>query len=266
MEAAQESTQRLRFGDLAADSYGTADDRPPLVLLHGLTYDRRQWQPVVHQLTALDPGRRILAFDLPGHGESQPRASYQTDDVAAVIHEAVTAAGLDAPIVVGHSLSGVLATIYAATYPVRGAVNVDQPLLVGNFGDVLRRAEPTLRSPDYLTVWNSLLAHMHVDLLPSAAKELVTTATTPAQDLLLGYWSEVLRTPAEEITERRVRDLEAIRSRAIPYHVISGTDLDPAYHRWLESVLPDVEITVLPGGGHFPHLVHPLTVAEILAA
>jgi pimeloyl-ACP methyl ester carboxylesterase len=253
------------FGDLAASSYGTVDDRPPLVLLHGLSYDRRQWEPALRELEIIDPGRRVLALDLPGHGNSARRDSYGTGEVAAVIHRAVTDAGLDAPVVVGHSLGGVLATIYAATYPARGVVNVDQPLLVGGFGEVLRRAEPVLRGPAYGEVWNSMLASMHIELLPPAARELVRTATTPRQDLLLGYWNEILVTPAEDLTGHRTRELATIRSRGIPYRYVSGDEPSAPYRQWLESALPEVTITVLPGSGHFPHLARPAEFARLLA-
>ncbi|WP_326558123.1 alpha/beta fold hydrolase [Micromonospora sp. NBC_01796] len=256
---------RRYFGDLAAGSYGTGDDRPPLVLLHGMSYDRRQWGPVLRELAVVDPGRRVVAFDLPGHGDSPRRNSYHSDEVAAVIHRAVTDAGLEAPVLVGHSLGGVLATIYAATYPARGVVNVDQPLLVGNFGKALRRAEPVLRSAAHGEVWDSMLARMHIDLLPPDARELVRTATTPRQDLLLGYWNEILVTPADELGERRMRDLDTIRSSGIPYHYVTGAEPDPAYRRWLEAALPDAVVDVLPGSGHFPHLAHPDRLARIMA-
>jgi pimeloyl-ACP methyl ester carboxylesterase len=53
---------------LAADNdYGA---RPPLVLLHGLTFDRSLWRPSLAELRRIDPGRRVLALDLPGHGAS----------------------------------------------------------------------------------------------------------------------------------------------------------------------------------------------------
>jgi pimeloyl-ACP methyl ester carboxylesterase len=258
-------THQQYFGDLAVDSHGTADDRPPLVLLHGLSYDRRQWGPTLRELALVDPGRRVVSFDLPGHGGSPRRDSYQTDEVAAVVHQAVTEAGLDSPVLVGHSLGGVVATIYAATYPARGVVNVDQPLLVGKFGKVLRQAEPVLRSPAYGEVWDRMLANMHIELLPPAERELVRTATTPRQDLLLGYWNEILVTPPEELGERRMRDLDTIRARGIGYHYVAGDALNPAYRQWLESALPGVAITVLPGSGHFPHLARPAVLAKILA-
>ncbi|MFC0506260.1 alpha/beta fold hydrolase [Micromonospora costi] len=255
-----------RYGGLAADSLGTDGDRPPLVLLHGLTYDRSQWGPTLGALATLDPDRRVLALDLPGHGGSPARDAYGARDVTDVIHEAVTDAGLDRPVMVGHSLGGAMATIYAARYPSRGVVNVDQPLTLGPFGGFLRRNEPVLRSPEYLRVWGSLLDGMGIDGLPPAAQELVRTATTPRQDLLLGYWNDILVTTDEAFTEQRRRDLERIRSLGIPYHYVTGRDPSPAYRAWLESALPDVTVDVLPGGGgHFPHLADPAALARIIA-
>ena len=59
-----------RFADLVADASGDDDGRPALVLLHGLSFDRTSWRPVLDELDALDPGRHVVAVDLPGHGAS----------------------------------------------------------------------------------------------------------------------------------------------------------------------------------------------------
>ena len=141
-----------RFGELVADLTGTDDGRPPVVLLHGLTFDRGMWAPMVDALA----GRRALAFDLPGHGDSPPRDSYDVADVADVLHDAVVAAGVDAPVLVGHSIGALLATVYASRHPAHAVLNIDQPLLPGPFGDMLRSLEPVLRGPDYLSVWTAL--------------------------------------------------------------------------------------------------------------
>src|SRR5215469_165157 len=253
------------YGRLAGDSYGRFDDeRAPLVLLHGLTFDRRQWGPAVNELRLIDGHRRVLVVDLPGHGDSPRFAAYASDEVVDTIHQTMVAAGIGEPVVVGHSLGGILATIYAGRYPVGGVVNVDQPLLVGGFRDFLRRAESKLRSPAYLEVWQSLLSGLRSDLLPPEAQELVRTATTPRQDLLLGYWNEILLSSADELRDRQLRNLDAIRADATPYHYVSG-DLSPEYRHWFETVLPEAAITVLPGSGHFPHLAHPAEFAKILA-
>ncbi len=64
------------FSNLAGDLTGEPDRRPPLVLLHGLTFDRTSWHPARAELATLDPGKQVLALDLPGHGESPAWASY----------------------------------------------------------------------------------------------------------------------------------------------------------------------------------------------
>ena len=73
VESASATVRRL--GGLAADDYGTADDRAPLVLLHGMTFDRTIWRPLVNRLQQADPGRRVLALDLPGTAIPRSRSA-----------------------------------------------------------------------------------------------------------------------------------------------------------------------------------------------
>lgn len=255
----------MRYGDLAADSGGADDERPALVLLHGLTFDRRQWVSVIADRAIAGSNRRVVAFDLPGHGESPRRATYRLTELTDVLHDAITAAGLTAPVVAGHSAGGVLATAYAGRYPVSGVVNIDQPLKVGRFADFLRHAEPLLNSDDFLKVWATLVEGMHIDVLPPSARHLVRTATDPRQDLFLGYWQDVIETPTEQADENMAGILAAIRAAGVPYHHISGSVVEPEYRAWLSAAVPDVGITELPGSGHFPHLAQPAAVADVLA-
>ena len=84
----------------------------PIVLIHGVTQTRRFWDPIT---AGLAERFRVLAFDLRGHGESGGATDYSyramTQDVAAV----VDAAGVSEPVVVGHSLGGLVATAYTAS-------------------------------------------------------------------------------------------------------------------------------------------------------
>nr|WTA65075.1 alpha/beta hydrolase [Micromonospora sp. NBC_00855] len=238
--------------------------RPPLVLLHGLTFDRRQWDPVRRELAVIDPARHVLALDLPGHGDSPRRASYRMAEVAEVVHDRVTEAGLVEPVVVGHSVGAVVATTYAARYPVRGVVNLDQILLPGPFGAAVRQSEPTLRGPDWRRVWDGMLAGMGIESLPAEAREIVTSATDPRPDLLLGYWDEILHGSDEGIAAERHRALRSIGERAIPYRWVTSSEPPARYLAWLTETLPEVAVTVLPGS-HFPHLAEPATIARLLA-
>jgi pimeloyl-ACP methyl ester carboxylesterase len=250
---------------LAGDSLGEDDQRPPLVLLHGLTYDRRLWGPALHELRTLDPGRRVLNLDLPGHGGSARRDSYRLDQLAPVIREAVDDAGLRSPVLVGHSAGAIVATVYASRYPASGVVNVDQPLMTAPFAQLLKAHEATLRGPGYATLWDMMVAGMHTELLPPDAQQLLRTITDPRQDLLVGYWEEVLTTSQAELTDRTVASLAAIRRAGLPYHTVVGQTPGAGYQQWLADQLPDAVTTVLPDSGHFPQLAHPAQFARALA-
>src|SRR4051812_18345399 len=150
---------------LAVDDFGESDARSPLVLLHGLTFDRTMWQPALSALRNVDPGRRALAFDLPGHGESGGWDTYDVDRVAHGVHRAVVEAGLDEPVIVGHSLAAIVAGVYAGQFPTRGVVNVDQPLQTAQFAGFLESIAYQLRGPGFPAMWEQFAASMHTELL-----------------------------------------------------------------------------------------------------
>ena len=92
------------------------------MLVHGLTFDRRIWQPIIDRL---GDSVTSLAIDLPGHGESQGEP-VPMQDIADQIHSLVQAPGLERPIGGGHSIAAAAAGLSAATYPTRGIVIIDQ--------------------------------------------------------------------------------------------------------------------------------------------
>jgi pimeloyl-ACP methyl ester carboxylesterase len=254
-----------RFTGLAADVQGDRDDVAPLVMLHGLTFDRSMWRPVVAQPLLRDSKRRIMAFDLPGHGESEPQPSYAVDAVAATVHDAVTAAGAVEPVIVGHSVSGLVATFYAARYSTRGVVSVDQPLDVTVFAELVRSLEDRLRGPEFRDLWAMFEASFHVELLPGDAQELVRSMTRVRQDVVLGYWSQIFELPTVALNALVDDALAALRDKHVRYTYVSGSTVEPAYEAWLKARLPEVEIVSWPNSGHFPHLPQPEAFAKLVA-
>lgn len=252
------------FDHLAGTLTGRPGDRAPIVLLHGLTFDRRQFGPLRRELAAIDPDRQVLSLDLPGHGESPRQPDYRLGDVARRIAWAVDAAGLAAPVLVGHSIGAVIATEYAARFPAHAVINLDQPVLPGPFGVLVREAEPVLRGPGWRGFWDRLRGGMGVDELPPLGRELVELTEDPRAELLLGYWAEILRDTEAEIRARRSEALAGIGGRGIGYHWVTTSEPAPAYAQWLKNLILGIEIMVLPGG-HFPHLAHAGAVAKLAA-
>jgi len=98
----------------------------PLLLLHGFANEAHIWDDFAPTVA---PFYRTVALDHRGHGDSawDPERRYQHEAMVADV-EAVTAAlGFERLVVIGHSLGGRIATLFAGRHPERiaGLVLVD---------------------------------------------------------------------------------------------------------------------------------------------
>src|SRR6478735_8666126 len=73
---------------------------------------------------------------LHGHGGSPPFAARGLAAVVDAVHAAVAEAAMDAPIVVGHSIGGPIASIYASVHPTTGIVTVEAPIRLEPFAEM----------------------------------------------------------------------------------------------------------------------------------
>ena len=256
----------IQLGGLAADDYGHADDRAPLVLLHGLTFDRTIWRQLVAGLHRIDPGRRALAIDLPGHGQSPEQTRYDLREVPDQLHRVIAGAGLTAPVLVAHSAGVLAATVYAGRYPTRGIINVDQPLQLDAFAELVQPLAERLRGPAFAAMWQMFYDSFHTELLPPGARELVRSTCRPRQQVVLGYWQQIFDGKVGEVTAMVSQSTATLRASGVPYLHIAGDEPGAAYRAWLAERLPAATIEVWASSGHFPHLARPEEFARRLAA
>src|SRR2546428_9653539 len=80
----------------------------PVVLHHGLGADLEVWR---EQIGHLRRSRRVLAFDMRGHGRSPRASEYSVAALVTDLEEVI--AGLPRFWLVGHSLAGVVLTEFA---------------------------------------------------------------------------------------------------------------------------------------------------------
>jgi pimeloyl-ACP methyl ester carboxylesterase len=242
---------------------GRPDDRPPLVLLHGLTFDHRMWLPAMAALRARDPERQVLVLDLPGHGGSALLPRCDPEDVAEAVAAAVQDAGLDRPVLVGHSIAAIIASVFAVTYPTRGVVNVDQPLDTSFIG-LLQANRQVIEGPGFAQLWPAILASMHIEVLPQRAQQLLRTEL-PRQEVVLAYWRQALQWPTAHLEARVAEVVGQLRRLQLPYAFICGHQWGQADTQRVREALPQATITVVPNSGHFPHLADPGRFAQALA-
>jgi len=125
--SATSQTIRVDGTDIVARTWG-AGPGSPVVLLHGGAAHSHWWD---HIAPLLATSRQVIAFDFSGHGSSGRRDSYTVEAWAA---EALAVARLSSPrrpILVGHSLGGVVALRTAMTHAseLGGLVIVDSPIV-----------------------------------------------------------------------------------------------------------------------------------------
>ncbi|GAA2801361.1 alpha/beta fold hydrolase [Saccharopolyspora taberi] len=85
----------------------------PVLLLHGAGGELDAWDGFAPLLTG---SHRVVALDLRGHGKSGD-GPWEWASVLADIESAVDGVGLENPAVVGHSLGGMLAAMWARRRP-----------------------------------------------------------------------------------------------------------------------------------------------------
>ena len=94
-------------------------DGAPVVLLHGFGGSHRAWTPIQQSLSA---ETRVLAYDLPGHGDSFGFPDAGPPKVAAnAILADLDARGIASAHFAGHSMGGAIAALTALFQPQRVA-------------------------------------------------------------------------------------------------------------------------------------------------
>jgi pimeloyl-ACP methyl ester carboxylesterase len=230
---------------LAFDRHGAG---VPIVLLPGLTFGRCTWRAIIDRL---GDGVCSIAVDLPAHGDSAG-SPCDVAAVAAQVRQLVERLGVDKPVVVGHSMSGGVAMIYAASYPARGAVTVDNaPANLAPFGEFVQRLEPALRGPDFAQAFEPFQQSMGFDCVPEPLRSEVLAAQEVRQDVILGYWDELMRSEPERL-QAQVEQVAAAVD--VPVLAVFGRRLARDERDDLRRLLPAAQLEEWPGRGHFVHL------------
>jgi len=95
--------------------YATGDG-PPLVLLHGVGTDHRAFRP---QSIRLARCLRVLAWDMPGYGCSEPISPLDWNSLADALARLLDKEKVERAHILGHSIGGMVAQTFAVRHPGR---------------------------------------------------------------------------------------------------------------------------------------------------
>lgn len=121
--------------------YQQAGEGPDVVLIHGVTGDLSIWF-LCGAMKTLSVSRKVLVYDLRGHGYSDaPATGYTSADHARALVGLMDALGIARSDLVGHSFGGVIAAHAAAETPDR----VESVVLSDPYFPALRHLEDVSR-------------------------------------------------------------------------------------------------------------------------
>jgi pimeloyl-ACP methyl ester carboxylesterase len=221
---------------------------PGLVFIHGGLANRGFWD---HQLETFAAHHRVIAPDLPGHGESgTDRQTWGMREFGADIRRVVEAEHLGTIIIVGNSLGGPVAieTALLLGEQVLGVVGVDtfQSLdYMMSSEDARHRAE-SFRDDFAGNLRQMVKALFQPDadpvLMADAEHRMAGTSVNAAYEMFASLGGYAPAASARRLT--------------MPLRAING-DLYPTDVAAVRKVKPDFEVIVMPHMGHYPMLERP---------
>lgn len=241
---------------------------PPVVFIHGWIGDHRALLPQIHYFAKT---RRVVAVHLRGHGDSDaPIQDYTMAGFADDIAWQCQQLGLEKPVVVGHSLGGVVALELSGRHPdlPSGTVIINSILFPpSGLIEVAKQMVAQFSGPDYLAAARAQAIEIyadHVDIDDPNRKERLLeqiyaahpktpqhAAVSTFANLANGYNS----TPAAKACKVPVAYLDA----GVPL-IEQMRDLDQ-----LRAACPQLTVAKILGAGHFAPLEVPDQVNAMIA-
>jgi pimeloyl-ACP methyl ester carboxylesterase len=270
--------QPLEFplANITLSAIGYGDDTKPMILaLHGWLDNALSFQPISDYLSDY----YILALDIVGHGLSSHRshgAHYHLIDFAFDLHELVESQGWQSFILMGHSMGGIISTIYTSCFP----EHVNKLISIESFGpmtkdtqssptqlrdSILSRLKAQQSEPKHpISIERTVEARAKIgDIKLESARLLITRNIREENEQLFFNTDRRLRTFSSlRMTESQAESF--VRNIKCPMLVITGTQGYESMRTTLYKRLDWVErLTVVKCEGHHHlHMDNPQPVAE----
>ncbi len=243
--------------------YEAAGRGAPLVLVHGFACGIRSWDP---QVRALSLHRRVLTYDVRGHGlsEAPPEAeAYSQATSVADLHALLTHLKIGRAVVGGLSMGGNIALNFALAHPAMVSALIVADTGAGSdgagdwaaglrvFWDALNGGG--VEAFTDMAVQHPLFAR-YVAQGPEAERFIRACLMTHHARGLAHTVLEVLaKRPSLYSLDARLRELR------VPTLLIVGEYDTPCLkvHRFLADVIPKAKHVVLRGAGHLTNLESP---------
>ncbi len=225
----------------------------PVLFLHAACGNSTYWEA---QLEHLRHSRRAVAFDLRGHGHSQPPADddYSFAAMAEDVDAVITSLDLQRCILVGHSVGAAVAIEYAGRFRhrVAGLLLVDGPATVQYSPDQVNMIIAALRSDSWQMVAEQYWQQLLVGARSEVQQRVVADLRSASQEMLVEIASA-------QFCYEPIASLQQYHGPKLA--VVTAANDTPAS---LHHHDPDFPHQVVNGTGHWLYLDKPEEFNRIL--
>lgn len=255
----------------AARSFGSG--QKTIVFGHGLGGNQHHWDEI---WPAFADRYRVITFDQAGSGKSDPSLFSSerhsslfgfADDLNALLHEL----DIQEAIYVGHSLAGMSGAITAAAEP----EFFDKVILIGASARYIDDPDTGYLGGFTEEAVTGLLDAMSADYNLWAAGFAPVAMANPDRPELATEFARGLAAYRPDVALTSFRAAFTGDYRMVPPRVMAPTlilqtqedvAVPMAAAQWLTRTIPQAEMRIINGQGHFPHLANPdQVIAEIEA-
>lgn len=227
-------------------NYGKGDEA--LVLIHGWTMNVDNWRDQIPDLTKRS---RVIAIDLPGHGQSdKPQVSYSMDYFARAVEAVMRDAKVKRAVLVGHSMGTPIARQFYRKYPDKTLAIVVADGALGPFADkaTMDRMIAGFRGPNYREAVSQMFGMMKGGLSPQAVEQLMTSSRNTPQHVLVSAM--------EGMADSAIWGDDKIN---VPVLAIMARNpmFPPNMEEIYRGVAPNLDFRMWDGVGHFVMMEKP---------
>jgi len=223
-------------------NYGTGKDA--LIFVHGWTCNLNFWKA---NIPAFVKQSRVIAIDLPGHGESdKPQTTYSMDLFARAIDAVLQDAQVDRVVLIGHSMGTPVVRQFYRKYPqkTQALVLVDGALRPIFDQEAWQKFIEPLRGPNYKEAANQMLNMMLPAVKDAKVREEIRTAMLAAPQHVMAGAMEGMADP--EIWKTQ----DKINVPVLDIHAKSPF-LPPDYEQFVHDLIPNLDYQMWEGVSHF---------------
>jgi sigma-B regulation protein RsbQ len=234
----------------------TGGAKPALVLVHGWACDLRVWNA---QLRSLASRARVIAVDLPAHGQSElPDSELSMDVFAKATAAVMDHASVERAVLVGHSNGTPVIRQFYRLFPSRArALVVVDGALKGMLSEkIVEQMKPRLSEETFHDTVAAMIDGLPGEGLPQATRaEIKAIGLAQPHAAVLGGLLAA--------ADPKIWDADPI---AAPLLLILAEQpsWNDEYFSFVKQLAPQAEIHVLPGVSHFIMMERPAEFDSLL--